>query len=97
MGRERNERNHAITPNKLAQKSNPKARATRDAKKVGTKIVASDVGLGAGASAAAAFCMVEKAIKTTINTTKVKYSCCKRIPAFTTSLTTKCNITWCTE
>ena len=71
MGRERNERNHAITPNKLAQKSNPKARATRDAKNVGTKIVASDVGLGAGASAAAAFCMVEKAIKTTINTTKI--------------------------
>jgi hypothetical protein len=32
--------------------------------------VASDVGLGAGALAAVAFCMVEKAIKTTIKTAK---------------------------
>ncbi|CAK7339087.1 unnamed protein product [Dovyalis caffra] len=58
------------TSNKLAQKKNPKARATKDAKNAGTKMVASDVGLGAGASAAVAFCMVEKAIKTTINATK---------------------------
>lgn len=54
----------------MAQKKNPKARAAKDAKNVGTKTVASDVGLGAGASAAAAFCMVEKAINTTINRTK---------------------------
>ena len=70
MRRERKERTHAMEPNKLAQKKNPKARATKDAKNVGTKIVASDVGLGAGASAAAASCMAEKAIKTTINTAK---------------------------
>ena len=69
MRRERDERTHAITPNKLAQKKNPKARAAKDAKNAGTKTVASDVGLGAGASAAAAFCMAEKAIKTTINNT----------------------------
>lgn len=54
----------------MAQRKNPKARATKDAKNVGTKMVASDVGLGAGASAAVAFCMVEKAIKTTIKTAK---------------------------
>lgn len=47
-----------------AQKNNPKARAARDAKKVGIKIVASDVGLGAGASAAAAFCTKETATNT---------------------------------
>ena len=54
----------------MAQRKSPKARATKDAKKAGTKMVASDAGLGAGASAAVAFCMVEKAIKTTIKTAK---------------------------
>lgn len=51
----------------IAQKNTPKARAARDARKVGTKIAASDVGVGAGASAAAAFCTEEMAINATIN------------------------------
>ena len=41
--------------NAVSQKKNPKARAAKDAKNVGTKrVVASDEGPGAGASAAAA-------------------------------------------
>jgi uncharacterized membrane protein len=51
----------------IAQKNIPKARAARDARKVGTKMAASDVGPGAGASAAAAFCTEEMAINATIN------------------------------
>ena len=75
-----------IDPLQLAQKTKPKAKATREAKKVGTKVAASDVGLGAGASvAAAAFCTEEMAIKTTINATKnfnfiasISLKCCVR-------------------
>lgn len=54
----------------IAQKNNPKARAARDAKNVGTKMAESDVGLGAGASAAAAFCTEEMAINATKIATK---------------------------
>ena len=54
-----------------AEQKKPKAKAARDANKVGTKRQdASDAGLGAGASAAAAFCMVETATSTTNNATK---------------------------
>lgn len=59
-----------MTDHELIQKRTPKAKAARDAKKVGTKrVVASDVGLGAGASAAATFSMPDKATITTNNTT----------------------------
>lgn len=57
-----------MTDHELIQKRTPKAKAARDAKKVGTKrVVASDVGLGAGASAAATFSMLDKATITTTN------------------------------
>lgn len=55
----------------LLQKSKPEAKATTDANNAGTNIVASEVGLGAGAStvAAAACPTAEKATATTIRTT----------------------------
>lgn len=53
----------------MAQKKNPNAKAIKETKKVGTKTAASEVGLGAGASAA---CTEEKAatiIRAAISTT----------------------------
>ncbi|KAI4350360.1 hypothetical protein L6164_004822 [Bauhinia variegata] len=50
-----------------SQNRNPNARATKEANAVGTNTVASDVGLGAGASAADT---ADTAIKTTIITVK---------------------------
>ncbi|KAI5665949.1 hypothetical protein M9H77_15802 [Catharanthus roseus] len=54
----------------VVQKRKPKAKATREAKKVGTNTVASEAGLGAGASAAATPFAAETATITITNATK---------------------------